>query len=203
MSVLRYIRFVAWIAVAALAAAAGLVALGVRPGSLEGSRLPLAATIGGPFALTDQNGRRITDQDLLGKPFAVFFGFTNCPDICPTTLLEMANRLQELGPDGDRLRIVFVSVDPEQDTAAHLKTYVTNFDDRILALTGTAAEIQAIARAYRVIYERVPTSTGYTINHTATVYLMDAKGQFAGSIAYQEPAAVQREKLRRLVARAG
>jgi protein SCO1/2 len=201
MSILRLIRWIAWAAIAALAIAAGLVALGFRPGALDGRSMPLSATIGGPFSLTDQNGRRVTERDLIGKPFAVFFGFTNCPDICPTTLLEMANRVQELGTDGDKLRIVFVSVDPEQDTVAHLKTYVDNFDPRILALTGTAEEVRAITRAYRVIFEKVPTSTGYTINHTATVYLMDAKGQFAGTIAYQEPAATQREKLKRLLAR--
>jgi protein SCO1/2 len=198
MAILRVIRIVAWVAVAALAAAAGFVALGWGPGGLD-DRAPLAATIGGPFSMTAHDGRRITERDLLGKPAVLFFGFTNCPDICPTTLAEMTDRLDDLGRDADKLRMVFVSVDPEQDTVAHLATYMSNFDARILGLTGTPAEVAEIARAFRVLYAKVPTSTGYTINHTATVFLMDARGRFAGTIAWQEPAETQRAKLKRLV----
>jgi protein SCO1 len=200
VSPLKIIRYLAWAAVAVLAAAAGLGALGWTPGSIDPSRLPLAATVGGPFELTSHEGRRFNSRELGGKPFAVFFGFTNCPDVCPTTMLELTNRMEELGADADKLRLVFITVDPAQDTPAHLKTYIGNFDKRLIALTGTADEIAAVAKAYRAIYAKVPTKEGYTMDHTATVYLMNAKGQFAGTIAYQENAETQRTKLKKLVA---
>jgi len=195
---LKIIRLIAWGAIAILGVAAALGALGFRITMPQRESMPFAAAIGGPFSLTDQNGRRVTDKDLLGKPFALFFGFTNCPDICPTTLLELSNRFADMGRLADNLRIVFVTVDPEQDTLDLLKTYISSFDPRTIALTGTPQEVAAIARAYRAIYEKVPTKAGYTMNHTATVYLMGADGRFRGTIAYQEPAATQLEKLRRL-----
>jgi protein SCO1 len=200
MSVIKLVRYLAWAAVVIIAAAAGLGALGFKPGALDSANMPLAASVGGPFELTDPDGRRVKSDALLGRPFAVFFGFTNCPDVCPTTLLEMTNRMTELGSDADKLRIVFISIDPEQDSPAHLKTYLTNFDPRILGLTGSPGEIAAVTKAYRAIYERVPTKEGYTMNHTATVYLMDAKGRFNGTIAFQESPDSQRAKLKRLVA---
>ena len=202
MTVIKFIRMFAWAAVVALAAAAGLAAFGIRPGSLDSGTLPFAAQVGGPFALTSHEGRRVTDRDLAGKPFAIFFGFTNCPDICPTTLLELTNRLAELGPDSEKLRVVFVTIDPEQDTPAFLKTYLANFDPRILGLTGTPPEIANVAKAYRAFYQKVTTSTGYTMNHEASVYLMDARGRFVGTLSHQEPADVQRSKLQRLIAKA-
>ncbi|MBV1694391.1 MAG: SCO family protein [Hyphomicrobiales bacterium] len=195
---MKIIRLIAWGAIAILGVAAALGALGFRITMPQRESMPFAAAIGGPFSLTDQNGRRVTDKDLLGKPFALFFGFTNCPDICPTTLLELSNRFADMGRLADNLRIVFVTVDPEQDTLDLLKTYISSFDPRTIALTGTPQEVAAIARAYRAIYEKVPTKAGYTMNHTATVYLMGADGRFRGTIAYQEPAATQLEKLRRL-----
>jgi protein SCO1 len=197
MTALKIIRYTAWAAVAALAIVAGLVAFGMKPG---GSNMPLAVQIGGPFALTSHEGKRFTDKDLAGKPFALFFGFANCPDICPTTLLELTNRMTEIGAPAKDLRIVFVTVDPEQDTPAFLKTYLSNFDPRIIGLTGTPAEIADIAKAYRALYQKVPTSTGYTMNHEAAVYLMDKTGRFVGSLNYQEPADVQRRKLERFLA---
>lgn len=200
MNVLAVIRYTAWAAVLALALVAGLVVMGVKPGGMSGD-LPLAASIGGPFSLTSHEGRRFTDKDLAGRPFALFFGFANCPDICPTTLLELTNRLAELGPAAKDLQVVFVTVDPEQDTPAFLKTYLSNFDPRIVGLTGTPAEIADIARKYRADYKKVPTSTGYTMNHEASVYLMDRAGRWVGTLNYQEPADVQRKKLEMLLAR--
>lgn len=199
MPILKYIRWAAWPAVAIIAIAAGLATLGITPGSVNPGSLPLSASIGGPFNLQGPDGRRYTDKDFLGKPFAVFFGFTNCPDVCPTTMLELSNRMQELGPDADKLRLVFISVDPEQDTAEHLKKYVSNFDPRIVGLTGTATEIADVAKKYRAVYRKVPTSSGYTMDHTATVFLMDKNGKFAGTLAYQENGETQLAKLRRLV----
>jgi protein SCO1/2 len=167
----------------------------------SGVRFSAAATIGGPFTLTTAEGKPFSSKILTGRPYALFFGFTNCPDVCPTTLLEMSNNLAALGPDGDRLTVLFVTVDPERDTAEHLKSYLAAFDRRIIGLTGSAADIALVAQAYRVFYEKVPTSSGYTMNHTATVYLMDSKGVLVSTTNDEEPEAVQREKLRRLVAR--
>jgi protein SCO1/2 len=198
---MKAIRIAAWLAVAAVIVAAG-AAYVLRPnlGALPGS-LPMAASIGGPFELTTHEGRRLSNADLKGAPFALFFGFTHCPDVCPTTLLELSNVIKELGPDADRMRYLFVSVDPKRDTPDLLKLYLSNFDPRIVGLTGTPAEIAAVAKAYRAIYEKVPGKDGssYTFNHTALVYLMDRDGRFAGTLNYQEPEDVQLKKLRRLV----
>lgn len=200
MRALKYVRWAAWAAVAIIAIAAGLAMFGITPGSVNPGSLPLSASIGGPFNLQGPDGRRVTERDFAGKPFAVFFGFTNCPDVCPTTMLELSNRMRGLGADADKLRLVFITVDPEQDTAAHLKKYVENFDPRIVGLTGTADEIADVAKKYRAIYRKVQTSSGYTMDHTATVFLMDKAGKFAGTLAYQEPAEAQLAKLKRLVA---
>lgn len=198
-SVLRRVRNIAWIAVAVSLTAAGLFFLTQRGPDLQ-KAIGGAARIGGPFELTAQDGRRFTDRDLAGKPYAMFFGYTHCPDVCPTTLLEMTQRLEEMKADADKLRVVFVSIDPQRDTAAFLAQYLKAFDPRIIGLSGTPEQIAAIAKGYRVIYEKVAGRDGdYTMNHTATVYLFDAKGQFSGTIAYQEPEETQRAKLKRLV----
>lgn len=157
------------------------------------------AAIGGPFTLTSHEGKRFDSKMLAGKPYAIFFGFTQCPDVCPTTLLEVSNHLKALGPKADKLNFVFVSVDWERDTAQHLKAYLASFDPRIIGLTGTAQEISAITKAFRVYFEKVPTSSGYTINHTATVYLMNAQGRLVGTLNFQEPPETQLAKLKRLV----
>lgn len=192
-------RFIAIAGAFALTLAAGVAVLW-RTGAIDVARLPLAMEIGGPFELTTHDGKRLASKELAGRPYAVFFGFTFCPDVCPTTLLELTNVLQQLGPDADRMRYLFISVDSERDTPEHLKLYLSNFDARILGLTGTVAEIAAVARAYRAFYEKVPTKDGFTYNHSALTYLMDAKGKFAGTITYQESEAVQVAKLRRLIA---
>ncbi|MFM2421757.1 MAG: hypothetical protein RL291_287, partial [Pseudomonadota bacterium] len=127
-----------------------------------------------------------------------FFGFTNCPDVCPTTLLEITNRIKDLGTAANKLNYVFVTVDPKADTVDHLKTYLSNFDSRIIGLTGTEDEVNEIVARYRVVVQRVPTKAGYTINHTATTFLMDAQGRLASTLAYEESAAIQLQKLKRL-----
>jgi protein SCO1/2 len=150
--------------------------------------LPQVAAIGGPFSLTDQNGRAFTDQDVKGKPFLVFFGFTNCPDICPTTMFEISEVLKKLGPEADRTRALFITVDPERDTPAALKDYVSSFDPRIIALTGTPEEIAAVAKAYRAYYRRVPNKDGgYTMDHLALVYLMGKDGRFVSRFKLDRP----------------
>lgn len=194
---MKRIRLIAWAAVAALVVGLGTAWLWRGSGIPS---LPLSAQIGGPFELTTHDGDKLSSKQLKGTPFAVFFGFTFCPDVCPTTMLELTNVLKQLGPDADRMRYLFISVDTERDTPAHLKLYLSNFDKRILGLTGTAEEIAAVARAYRAYYEKVPTKDGFTYNHTALIYLMGRDGQFKGTIVYQEKEDSQLAKLRRLVA---
>lgn len=204
-STLRTIRRVAWALVAVVAAGWGAYALGGldllrrKDGSLLAS-----ITIGGPFKLIAQDGRMFDSAELKGRPYALFFGFTRCPDICPTTMLEMSQHLAALGPAADRLKVLFVTVDPERDTPDLLKDYLSAFDTRIVGLTGTAAEIAAVAKSYRAFYEKVPSKAGakegdYTMNHAASVYLMDANGKFMGTFNFQEKQEIQRDKLRRLV----
>jgi protein SCO1 len=137
------------------------------------------AAIGGPFRLIDQNDRTVTEQDFKGRPFLVFFGFTHCPDICPTTLFDVSEILRKLGPDADRVGALFVTVDPERDTPAALKDYLSSFDPHLSGLTGDAAAVAAVAKAYRVYFKKVPLDQGgYTMDHTAIVYLMDKEGRF-------------------------
>jgi protein SCO1/2 len=141
------------------------------------------AAIGGPFSLTDQNGQPFSDKDLKGKLFLVFFGFTHCPDVCPTTLFEISEVLRNLGPEADHTAALFISVDPERDTPAAMKDYLANFDPHIRGLTGDAAALDAVARAYRVYYRKVPLEGGdYTMDHTAIVYLMDKAGRFVAPV---------------------
>jgi protein SCO1/2 len=138
-----------------------------------------ATQIGGPFTLTDQDGRTVTDQDLQGKPFLVFFGYTHCPDVCPTTLFDISEVLRRLGPDADRVGATFITVDPERDTPATLKDYLASFDPHLRGLTGDADAIKAVTRAYRVYYKKSPLQDGdYTMDHSALVYLMGKDGHF-------------------------
>jgi protein SCO1/2 len=140
---------------------------------------PAAAAVGGPFRLEDQNGQPVTDQDMKGRPFLVFFGYTHCPDVCPTTLFDISQVLQKLGRDADRTGAIFITVDPERDTPTVLKDYLSNFDPHVRGLTGDANAVNAAIKAYRVYANKVPLEHGdYTMDHTAIVYLMDKNGRF-------------------------
>jgi protein SCO1/2 len=137
------------------------------------------AAIGGPFKLVDQDGRVVTDQDFKGRPFLVFFGFTHCPDICPTALFQVSEIMRALGRDADRTRALFITVDPERDTPRVIKDYLSSFDPHLTGLTGDPAEVAAVTKAYRVYFKKVPLDQGgYTVDHTAIVYLMDKEGRF-------------------------
>jgi protein SCO1/2 len=157
-----------------------------------------AAQIGGPFRLLDQDGKAISDQDLKGKPFLVFFGFTRCPDVCPTTLFDVSEVMRSLGPDADRTAALFVTVDPERDTAAALKDYLASFDPHVHGLTGDPAALAAIAKAYRVYYKKVPLDGGdYTMDHTAIVYLMDKDGRFVSPFSLKRKPEIAAAELRK------
>jgi protein SCO1/2 len=159
------------------------------------------APIGGaPFELVDADGEPFSSADLAGEPYAIFFGYTHCPDVCPTTLFEMSEALKALGADADKLHVVFVTVDPARDTPELLKNYLSAFDDRIIGLTGTPEAIDAAAKSFRVFYRKVPTEDGdYSMDHSATVILMGAYGEFVGTISYGENAETRLGKLRNLL----
>lgn len=138
--------------------------------------------IGGPFALTDQNGTRRTNADFRGKLMLVYFGFTYCPDVCPTDLLQMALAVDQLEQAGEMVQLVFITVDPERDTPEHLKQYMPVFHPRFVGLTGDAIAIGAAARAYRVYYKKVEWGdrSDYTVDHSAFIYLMGRNGEYLG-----------------------
>jgi protein SCO1 len=159
---------------------------------------PHAAAIGGPFRLVDQNGKPFTNQDMKGKPYLVFFGYTHCPDICPTTLFEMSQLMRKLGPDADRAGALFITVDPARDTPAVLKDYLASFDPHLRGLSGDQAAIDQAIRDYRVYAKKVPLQGGdYTMDHTAMVYLMDKDGQFVAPFLLDRSADAEAAEFRR------
>jgi protein SCO1 len=155
----------------------GLVLMLWVMGGLRHATAP--AAIGGPFQLTDQTGQTVTEKAMLGRPSLVFFGFTHCPDVCPTTLFEMSEVLKAMGKDGDRINAYYISVDPERDTQAAMKEYLSSFDPRLRGLTGSSEAIAKVLSEYRVYAKKVPLKDGdYTMDHTALIYLMDRDGKF-------------------------
>jgi protein SCO1 len=156
-----------------------LIGLLIMLWALGGARGVTAAAIGGPFQLTDQSGTIVTDKSLQGRPTLVFFGFTHCPDVCPTSLFEMSEVLRAMGKDADRVNAYFITVDPERDTAAAMKDYLSSFDPHLKGLTGDPAAVAKVTAEYRVYSKKVPLKDGdYTMDHTALVYLMDRDGKF-------------------------
>jgi len=157
-----------------------LVVLVVLLWMLGGLRSVTApAAIGGPFQLADQTGQTVTERDLQGKPTLIFFGFTHCPDVCPTSLFEISEVLRAMGKDAERVNAWFISVDPERDTAAAMKEYLSSFDPHLKGLTGTPEEVAKVISSYRVYAKKVPLKDGdYTMDHTALIYLMDREGHF-------------------------
>ncbi|MCK1281252.1 MULTISPECIES: SCO family protein [unclassified Bradyrhizobium] len=143
------------------------------------SKVAQPAAIGGPFQLTDQHGKAVTDKNLKGKPTLIFFGYTHCPDVCPTSLFEISEVLRAMGKDADKVNAVFISVDPERDTPATIKDYLSSFDPHLEGLSGDPAETAKVITSYRVYAKKVPTKDGdYTMDHTALIYLMDRDGRF-------------------------
>lgn len=164
-------------------------------------QLASAFKIGGPFAMTDHNGNAVTEKTYAGNPMAIFFGFTYCPDICPTTLSRLSTLMEKLGPQGQKIQVILVSVDPERDTPAILKTYLEAFNPRFIGLTGTAEQLSRFANSYRAFYKKVPISNGdYTMNHSAGVFLYNRIGDFVGTFDPHEDDKVALRKLENLAA---
>lgn len=196
---MRTIRIALWalVAVAGIAAAALYLYRPVQPQAQAQAGEPFYAR---PFQLVNQDGAAVTEADFLGKPSAWFFGFTYCPDICPTALAEMSSILTALGPDAEKLNVIFVSVDPERDTPEVLKDYVDYFNSRIIGLTGETERINAMAKDRYIYFEKVPMEGGdYTMEHQASVQLVDANGQFFGTLASEESFETRLAKVRRLI----
>ena len=157
--------------------------------------------ISGPsFQLKTHDGRAFTERDLIGKPHLIFFGFTHCPDICPTTLAELTLMLEKLGNDADKLLPIMISVDPERDSQAILKAYLSSFDKRIIALTGSRVETAKALSVFKAFANKVPLGDGdYTIDHTAGVLLRKADGSMGGTLDMHEAEETRLQKLRRLL----
>lgn len=194
----RSIALMAAIGLAAIAAIALTLALATY--RTEPAAKGVAA-IGGPFSLVDDMGAPVTEAALAGKPSVIYFGYTYCPEICPTTLSDLTRWMRELGPDADRLNYVFVTVDPQRDTVRIMHDYVSSFDPRLRGFTGTPEQVAAAAKAFRVYYRRNPTSDGgYEMDHSALLYLMGPDGKYANVIAYGEKDESAIAKLKKLAA---
>ena len=192
---MKFLRYSLWALVAAAATFAAMLVMQQREGQV--TLLP-EIKLGAPFTLVDQNNAPITEAALAGKPFVMFFGFTHCPEVCPTTLYELTSYFDKLGDDAKEVRAFFVSVDPERDTPEVMKEYVSNFP-RVTGITGNAAEVEKLKSAWKVYSKKVPLEGGgYTMDHTASMFLVKADGSLMGTIAYAEKAETALAKLKRL-----
>lgn len=201
---LALLRKILWLAVAVATLLGTIFYFGLEKAVQEPSDANSSISIGGPFTLTSSDGSVFTDKTLAGKPFAIFFGFTRCPDVCPTTLSRMALFRKQLGPDGDKFNIVFVSVDPEHDKPSDIGEYVKLFETPIIAATGTEQQLAEIKKGYGIYSKKVPLDPAkpagdYTIDHTAGIYLMDANGQLSSVIDHHEANDVALAKLKLLI----
>lgn len=188
--------------VALLAIAAVVATLALRGPSAD--KAPAPSLIGGPFQMVDYNGKPVDQSILNGKWSAVFFGFTYCPDVCPATLQALSAAVPMLTPkEAEALQIVFVSIDPERDTPAQMKAYLDaqRLPAGTLGLTGAPEQVAAIAKAYRVFYEKAGEGDGYTMNHSTAVYLMDPKGRFDRVLAFGLTPAQMAEQIKRAMSR--
>lgn len=192
---MRWIRYGLWAAIAALTIFLALTYLSGRQ-----ANTPKSVELGTPFNLIDQNGAPITEAAFKGHPTALFFGFTHCPEVCPTTLFEMAGLLNTLGDEGKDLRVFFISVDPERDTPEVMKGYTAAFTDRITGITGKPEEVDKLVKSWRIYAKKVPTEDGgYTMDHTASIMLLDRDARLKSTIDYKENPDVALKKLKLLV----
>ena len=192
----RRILFVlAAFVVGAVAIVAGALAMLPQPG---GQKVTTQIAIGGPFRLLDQDSNEVTDETFIGEPKLVFFGFTHCPDICPTALFDMSQAFEALGTDARKVSGLFITVDPERDTPDVMKSYLGSFHPSIQGLTGSPEQVAAVIKAYRAYAKKVPTTGGdYTMDHTAIVYLMGKDGEFIAPFDLKRPPDVVAADLRR------
>ncbi len=171
---------------AGFAAALALSAIGLGMLAKQNPGASVSA-VGGSFALQTGDGRILTDRDMLGEPFLVFFGYTHCPDVCPTTLAQISQVLQSLGP-GAKLKVLFVTIDPDRDTPALMQQYASGFGPNVIGLSGDRAAIDKVMKEYRVYAQKVPEKNGdYSMDHSAVIYLMGRDGRFLHAFNIQRP----------------
>lgn len=195
---LARVRLVLWMLVGFAALGVAWLALRPEPASRT-VEMPLTS-IGGPFTLVGADGRPFSSARLAGKPYAIFFGFTHCPDVCPTALARLARLRRQLGQGDDAFQIVFVSVDPERDGPAEVGAYAKLFDTPVIGLTGTAAQIEQVKKQFAVFSAKAPQPGGdYSVDHTAAVFLMDRGGKFVATLTPEENDAVALAKIKRIV----
>jgi protein SCO1/2 len=196
----RFVLVATALAALVILGAGVFLALMLRDNPRGAAGTVLANAIGGPFRLTDQNGKTVTDADLKGKWSLVYFGYTHCPDACPTALNDISIALEDLGAKRSAVRPVFITVDPERDTPETLKAYVTSFDAPILALTGTPDEVAQAAKGYRVYYAKHPEAGGdYSMDHSSVIYVMDPQGRFTASFTHESTPEQIAERLKKLL----
>jgi len=196
----RFVLVAAALAALVILGAGVFLALTLRDNPRGAAGTVLASAIGGPFRLTDQNGKTVTDADLKGKWSLVYFGYTHCPDACPTALNDISIALEDLGTKRDAVRPVFITVDPERDTPEALKAYVTSFDAPIVALTGTPEQVAQAAKGYRVYYAKHPEAGGeYSMDHSSVIYVMDPQGRFTASFTHESTPEQIAERLKKLL----
>ncbi len=178
---------------------AGVYLILNAPQNVQSEGKPL---IGGPFSLVDTSGKRVTDRDFRGKLMLVFFGYTHCPDVCPTELQTMAEVMEKLGPDADKVAPIFISVDPKRDTPGVLASYVKNFSPRITGLTGDQSEVASAAKAYRVYFRKAGDGTNgdYAVDHSAFVYLMDGEGNYITHFSFNTAPDAMTSAIRKRIA---
>lgn len=199
MSAARTIKTGAWVAIAALLLL--MATLLSYQYFIKGtdSQYMSGMKIGEPFKLIDHNGDTITEEAFSGKPTAVFFGFTHCPEVCPTTLYELAGWLDILGDEGKDINSYFITIDPERDTPQIMKSYVENFTDRIVGITGSPKDVLKLAKSWHVYWKKIPLDDDdYTMDHSASIFLVDAKGHFKGTISFGESSDTAIQKLENL-----
>lgn len=197
---LSRLRLLLWVVVG-LAALGMVVFIWTQSEREQTASQSSMGTIGGPFTLTASDGKPFPSSRLNGKPAAIFFGFTHCPDVCPTTLARLAKLRRQLGQGEDALSIVFVSVDPERDTPAEVANYMSLYETPIIGLTGTPAQVEQVKKQFRIYSRKVEQpGGGYSVDHTAAVMLMDKNGQFVATISPEEGDQVALDKLKRIVA---
>lgn len=191
----RNLRIILWLLVA-FAAVGGILLALQRPSASSSQE---QATIGGPFTLTGSDGKPFPSSRLNGRPAAIFFGFTNCPDVCPTTLARLVKLRRQLGAGDEALSIVFITVDPERDGPADVGSYGSLFSAAVIGLTGSPADIERVKKQFGVFSQKVEQpGGGYSVDHTATVFLMDRNGRFVATLSPEEGDGVALEKLKRL-----
>jgi protein SCO1/2 len=198
---MRRVRILLWLLVGAAVIGFGALLLLRNNAGVQAAVSGASFTVGGPFTLSGSDGQPFSSSALTGKPYAIFFGFTHCPDVCPTTLSRLVRLREQLGSGPGTPAILFVTVDPERDGPAEVGKYAQMFNAPIIGLTGSPAQIAQVKKQFRIFSQKVPDeSGGYSVDHSAAALLFDAQGKFAGTIVSEEPDSAALDKMRRIAA---